>query len=165
MMAPTYLELKYVGHEDGGGAVRRADDGDGGRVGKVEAEKTCHAQGEEDAELGRRAEKHHFRVGEQGGEVDHGPDADEQEQGEKLVGDAGVKQDVDSAHLGLPGDLVDLGHGPGEGEVHQDRAEAHGHQEGGLHLLDDSQVDEDSADGPHHRHLPGQLGDVAEKTQ
>src|SRR5699024_2343397 len=45
------LGLHIVTDENGGGAVRRADDGNGGRVPDVKAEQRGQAEGEEDAEL------------------------------------------------------------------------------------------------------------------
>ena len=51
---------------------------------------------------------------------------------------------------------MDLVHRPGKGEVHQDGPEAHGKKEGGLHILFDSQVDKQAADGPHQHLLPGE---------
>ena len=52
----------------------------------------------EDAELGRRAEQEHFGVREQGPEIDHGADADEEQQRQGLRGfDTHLEQPVDDA--------------------------------------------------------------------
>src|SRR5699024_4925323 len=54
--------LEIVGHVDAGGAVGGGDDGRGGGVLQIKAQDDRHHQGEEDAELGRRAEEEHLRV-------------------------------------------------------------------------------------------------------
>lgn len=151
---------EVVGHKDGGGTVRRADDGDGGRILDVKAQQGGHTEGEEDAELGRRAEEHQLGVGEQRGEVDHGADAHKEQQREELVGDAGVKQDAERPNLGDP--FHHLGNRPRHGKVDQNGAETDGQQQRRLHLLLDAQVDEQCADGPHDNLLPLQVQDVAE---
>ena len=149
---PLVLAGEVVGHVDAGGAVRRADDGHGGRVHQGEAQGGSQHQGEEDAELGRRAEQEQPGIAEQGAEVDHGSDADEEQQGKELAGHPGLKEGLD---------------GPGvhTGQVHQDGPEAHGEQEGRLHLPPDSQVDENAADEEHHPLLPGEAQDIAEQIQ
>ena len=88
--------MQDVGHEDGGGAVCRADDGDGSGVLQIE-EEAREEEGEEDAELRRCAEEHQPRLLEQRAEVYHRTDADEEQQGEQLVGHSGLKQSRDGA--------------------------------------------------------------------
>ena len=153
--------LEHVGDDDGGGAVRRADDADGGGVLDLKAHERRHAEGEEDAELRRRAEDHHLGVGEQRREVDHGADADKQQKREELVGNTGVEQHIDGADLLHA--VNELGDGAGHRQVDQDRAEAHGQQQRGFHLFLDRQPDQQPADGPHDHLLPLQVEDVAEK--
>ncbi len=140
------LRAQRLRHHDGGGAVRRADDGDGGRVLEVK-EHGGHAQREEDAKLRRRAKQHQLGVGQQRAKVDHRADADEQDQREELVGDAGVEQRGQRA---LGADQV------GVGNVDQDRAKADGQQQRWLHVLFDGQVDQQRADGPHDGDAPVQ---------
>ena len=102
----VFLQIKMIGNVECGGAVRRADDADGGcepkhqavllragghgrNVGEDGGDQQ-HRQQErgENAELRRRAEEDHRRVFEQRGEVDHRADRDEDEDGEQLVFDA-----------------------------------------------------------------------------
>ena len=57
----------------------------------------CQKQGEKDAELGRRAKEHQPRLFQQRAKIDHGTDADEEQQREQLVGHARFKQCRDGA--------------------------------------------------------------------
>ena len=86
------LAAQRVGDKDGRGAVCRADDGDGGCVRQVEAEQPGQHQRDKDAQLRRRAEQHQPRLFQQRAEVDHGTDADEEQQREQLVGHTRVEQ-------------------------------------------------------------------------
>ena len=54
--------VQHVGNEDGGGTVRRADDGNGRRIVQLEAQEGGKAQGEENTELRRRTEDHIFGI-------------------------------------------------------------------------------------------------------
>ena len=45
-------------------------------------------------------------------------------------------------------------------QVHQNRAEAHGQQQGGFHFLGNGQVNENTTDGPHHHMLQLNIGQV-----
>ena len=54
--------VQHLRDENGGRAVRRADDADGGGVREVEAEQDGSDHGEEDAELRRRAEEQHLGI-------------------------------------------------------------------------------------------------------
>ena len=113
-----------MGNKDGGRAVCRTDNGDGSRIFQGESQKARQAQGEKDAELGRRAKEHHLGIGQQRPEIDHGADADEQQKRKQLVGDARVKQYVNRPMLHAGG--IGLVHRAGPGQVYQDRTEAHG---------------------------------------
>ena len=146
--------MEIVCHEDRGRAVRRTDDADGGGVYQLKPEQARHTQREEDAELRRRPEEQHFGVGEQRAEVDHGTDANKEDEREQLVGDAGVKQDAQGALL------RPLRNRAGHGQVYKDDAKAHGQQQRGLHFLFDGQVDENCTDNPHDGHLPGDVGHI-----
>ena len=42
-----------------------------------------------------------------------------------------------------------------------DRAETHGQQQGGFHVLFDGQIDEQAADDPHHDHFGIQFQDIS----
>jgi hypothetical protein len=74
-----------IGDDDGGRSIRGADDADGCGFLEIETEHGGQAHGEEDAELRRRPEEEHLGVLEQGREVDHRPDGDEDEQGKRSV--------------------------------------------------------------------------------
>ena len=150
------LAAQRVGDKDGRGAVCRADNGDGGCVRQVEEQPGQH-QRDKDAQLRRRAEQHQPRLFQQRAEVDHGTDADEEQQREQLVGHAGVKKRADRAN-GLA--LCD---GAGHRQVDKDRTEAHRQQQARLHFFGDGKVDQQAADDPHDHHLPGEVAEVCEQ--
>jgi len=144
---PQIGRVQEVGHKDGGRAVRRADDRDGGRVADGEAQKRRQAQREEDAELRRRAEEHQLGIGEQRRKIDHRADADEEQQRKELRRDAHVEQPVQRAlleHL-----AVLLCNCSGHRQVHEDRAEAHGQQQRRFHVLLNCKIDEQPSQQPH----------------
>ena len=91
---PQQMGGELGGDVNGRGAVGRADDADGRRLLQVEAEEKGQAHGEENSCLGRDSEDKGHRVLEQGGEVDHGADGDEYQQGEHFVGNARVEKDA-----------------------------------------------------------------------
>ena len=90
--------------------------------------------------------------------IDHGPDANEQQQREQLVRDARVEQHVQNADLLHAVD--GLRDRAGQRQIDQDRAEAHRQQQRRLHIPFDRQIDEDPADQPHDRLLPVEIADV-----
>ena len=149
---PKVVGLQLVGDQNGGRTVRRADDGRSRGVLQLKPAERGQNQGQEDAELGGRAEEKQLGVGEQRPEVDHGADADEQQQ-RKNFGrlDAYIEQPLYDAvfpkHAGFR-------------QIDQNGTEAHGQQQRGFHLLFDGQEDEQAADDPHDRLLPGDLGNV-----
>ena len=128
---------------------------------QIKAEEAGHAQREEDAELRRRAEQEQLRVRQQRLEVDHRADADEQQKWEQLVADAGVKQQADDADLVAVHIL--LRDDAGERDVDENRAEADREQQSRLHLFGDREVNQDTADTPHHDMLPGDVEHVGKK--
>ena len=73
-----------VGHKDGGGAVGGSDDGNGGSVLQVK-EEPGQKQGKKDAELCGCAKKHQPGLFQQGAKVDHGTNADKQQQGKSSL--------------------------------------------------------------------------------
>ena len=85
---------EVLADEDGGGAVGRADDADRGGVFELKAEQAGQRDGDEDAQLRRRAENQQVGALQQRAEVDHRADADEQKEREELVCDTGVVEDV-----------------------------------------------------------------------
>ena len=118
---------------------------------QAEAAQGGQTQGEEDAELRGCAENEQLRVFQQGAKVDHGADAHKQQQGEQLVGDAGVVQHIQHAFLSPLGDSTRVG------QVDQNGAEAHGQQQAGLHVFFNGKVDQQAAYGPHNDHAHIQL--------
>ena len=121
-----------MGDQDRGGAVCGADDADGGGVLQVKAQGRSQEDGEENTGLGGGAAQEQLGVGQQGTEVDHSADADEEQDGEGLTGlDANLKEPLDDA-VGLTHALAELIDDAGQGQVDQDGAEAHGQQQGGL---------------------------------
>src|SRR5699024_9776614 len=129
-----------LGHQDGGGAVRGADDADGGGVLQVEAQQNRDDDGQEDTSLSGGAAQEQLGVGQQGSKVDHGADAGEQQDGHGLTGlDADFKQPLNDTG-GLTQRLTVLIDNTGQGQVDQNGAEAHGHQQRGLEPLDRKSV-------------------------
>ena len=140
---------QLLGDENGGRAVRRADDGDRGRVVELKSQQGRQPQGEENTELCRRAEDHQLGICQQRLKIDHRADADEQQQRKQLMPrDAELKQMGDDPRRA------------GIGQVHQNRAEAHGQQQRRLHLLDDGKINQRAADDPHKHLLPCQKRQV-----
>lgn len=114
------------------------------------------AQRKEDAELRCCAEDHQLRIGKQRPEVYHRADADEQDQREQLVVNASFEQrNQRAARL----------HGVHTRNVDQDRAEADGQQQRGLHILGNRQINQQSADAPHDDLLPGHGQNVLKQHQ
>ena len=143
--------------------VSRADDTDRCRILQRKAEERRHAQREENAELRRRAEQHHLRIGEKRRKVDHRADADEEQQQKNLIRDAGIKEHVQRA-LGQHA-VQCLRHRTGIRQVDQDGTEAHRYEKSRLHFFPDAQVDHDAADHPHDDHLWRDISDVAKEVQ
>ena len=109
------------------------------------------------AGLGGGAAQEQLGVGQQGTEVDHSADADEEQQREQLVGHARLKQGRNGA------DGLALGDGTRQGQVDQNGTKAHGQQQARLHLFCDGKVDEQRTDAPHHHHLPGQIPEIGKE--
>ena len=150
------FRAQHVCHKDGRGAVRRANHGDGSGIVQLKDE-ACREQGEKDAELGRRPKEHEPGLFQQGAEIDHGTNADEEQQRKQLVAHSHTEQLRDGPH-GLP-----LGNGPGERQVDEDGAKAHGQQQAWLHLFCDGQINEQTAHRPHDHHLPGQISKIGKQ--
>ena len=154
-MGPIKLEPSTWGHQNRGGAVRGADNANGGGVLNLKAQQSGQHDGHKNAKLSRRAEEEHLRVGEQGTKVDHGANADEQQQRERLGGlDAHLEQPLNNA-VGLAGAFHHLVEHARAGQVHQDSAKTHGQQQRGFILFLDGQPDEHRAHHIHDRLLPG----------
>ena len=81
-----------------------------------------------------------------------------------------LKQPIDDADHFFSQAFVHLIDSPGEGKVHQNGAEAHGHQQGRLKVLDQRQVDQQPTDNKHDQIFPAVAGEqsndaVIEKTE
>ena len=133
-------------------AVRRADYRNGSGFHRTEPAEGCHAEREKYAELRRRTEKHKFRVGQHGAEVDHCTDADEKHQREKFVCNAAVVKNADDSAVRR---------NCGTRQVHNDRAEAHRQKKSGFHILFDCKINKDPADDPHNGVVPVRDGKIA----
>ena len=110
------------------------------------------------AELSRCSKKHQPRFFQQRPEVDHGTNADEEQQRKQLVGHSRFKQSRDGAFR------IALCDCTGKRQVHQHCAKAHGQKQARFHLLCDCKVDEQRTDPPHHDHLPGQISKIGKET-
>ena len=148
---------KRVGHKDGCGTICCTDDCNRSSILQVE-EETCQEQRKKNAELSRCSKKHQPRFFQQRPEVDHGTNADEEQQRKQLVGHSRFKQSRDGA---LRIALCDC---TGKRQVHQHCAKAHGQKQARFHLLCDCKVDEQRTDPPHHDHLPGQISKIGKET-
>ena len=153
-----------VGHIQGGGAVRRADDADGRsqpqdqavvarRLGQHDGDQHQRNQERgEDAELGRRAEEDHAGILQQRREIDHGAYGDKDQHREQLVLDSGVEQHrqealgTQHAGRGAARDLIDH-----RRQIGQNRAEADRQQQGGFIVLLDGQIDQYAGNDKHHQ--------------
>ena len=147
--------MEHLGDQDGGGAVGGADDADGSCILHIKAQGGGQEDGEENARLSGSAAQEELGVGQQGTKVDHGSNADEQQDGHGLTGtDANLKEPLDNA-VGLPhsgGHLVDHARSR---QIDQDSAKPHGQEQGGLKAFLNGQPDEQSAHNIHDQLLPG----------
>jgi hypothetical protein len=165
---------KLGGQIDGRGAVRAADDADGSGLGAGEAQEVRAEEGEEHTELGSCAEDQGGGTGDQGTEVGHGADAHEDQRGVETQLDADV-EDVEEAALLEDGFIavvgsvvrieesipeirmiegVRLGQAHEVAHVDQQAAKGDAHQQQGLKLLDDAEIEQDARDQDHDRVLP-----------
>ena len=152
---PHIVGLEHLGNQDRGGTVRRADDADRGRVLQVKAQHRGNQDGQEDTRLGRGAAQKQLGVGQQGTKIDHGSDADKQQDGHGLAGlDAHFKKPLNDA-VGLAHAFAELVDNAGQGQVHQDRTKAHWHQKRGLKPLFDGKPDQSGPHPIHKQLLPG----------
>ena len=113
------LGVEGVCHKDGSGAVRCTDDSNGRGILQVK-EEARQKQGEKDTELCRRTKEHQPRLFQQRAKIDHGTNADEEQQREQLVGHARIKQSGNWAYR------IALRNGARQGQVDQNGTKAHG---------------------------------------
>src|SRR5699024_490518 len=151
------------GEEDGGGAVSAANDADGGGLVAGEAQDHSADVGHEHAQLGGGAQEQALGVGEQGAKIGHGADAHEDEGRVDACFDADVEyiQEAAIAHDGAEADLAGEEAIPqlrrieaAAGKIGQQRAEGDAHQQQGLKLLDNAEIEKHAGDDDHHQVLP-----------
>ena len=133
---------KFRRHIDSRRAVTGTDNPDGDSIQLIKADQQRQPQGQKDAELAGRAEQEDFGVFQQRAEVRHCADADENEQGEKLVGYAHVVNGPQKSFLA---------HQAGQRDVNQDGPEADGDQQQRLDVLFDAKIQHQASDRNHHR--------------
>ena len=164
--AAQQLRCQTGGNEDGGGAVCTADDGDcsGLLLGEVHntgsGQQTSAHISTKDTELSGSAQQQALGVGDQGGEVGHGADAQEDQRGVnaqldthvKHIGQTAVIQDLDP-HRVLKTITNEVLHvdNAAAGQVGKDHAKCHGQQDQGLKFLYDGQVQQEAAHADHDR--------------
>ena len=154
------IRRELRGQPDGGGAVRAADDADGGGDVGLEAEDADgHQESGEDAELGGGAEQQGLGVGKQGTKVGHRADAHEDQRGVEAGLDADVEDVKQTAlmddvrqrdltgNVGVP--QLGVIH-MGAGEVREQHAEGDADQQQGLKFLDQTEVEQQTGEQDHH---------------
>ena len=169
------VRCQGLGHENGRGAVRAADDTDGRRLlGAEHARNERYAKCHEHAELCAGTDEECFGVGNEGGEVGHCADADENqarinaELNAKVqeVNKTAVVQDL--AEIDIPCRHKELGvEKLRAGQVGQEHTDGNGQQEQGLIAAHDRQVHKDPRDHEHNCRLPpiGVVGKQAVDTR
>ena len=163
--------------EDGRRAVRSADNADGAGLLCGKAKGTGGGVGREDTDLRGRAQEQALRVGNQGAEVGHGADADEDQAGVEAGLDADVKDVEQSAAredgaVVMEGGVAFVHEGAPQlgvikvaaGQVGQQHTESDTNQKQGLELLMDAQPQQEEGDKDHHQVLPV-VGEVTEQQE
>ena len=153
------LTAQHQADQNGGGAIGRTDDTGSRRIHQVKAQQRGHGDGEEHAELSRRAKEQQLGVGKHRSEVDHSADTDKKQQRHGFRGvNAHFKEPIDDSFY-LTGPCHGLGEHPGHGDIDQDGAKAHGQKQRRFHFLLHRQPDEQAADDIHHHLLPSDRED------
>ena len=163
------------GQEDGGGAVRAADDADGSGLGAGKAQQHAAQEGNEHAQLCSSAQQQALGVRQQGAKVGHGAHAHEDQAGVQGGLDADIEDIQQTAfphdgavavvqvtcgiHEVVPQLLVVK---TAQRQVGQQAAEGNAHQQQRLELLDDAQVQQHTGDDQHHQILPAAIGEAGE---
>ena len=163
------LRSQTRGDEDGSRAVCTADDGDGSGLllGEVHQAGSSQQAGAhvstKDTELSGSAQQQALGVGDQGCEVGHGADAEEDQRRVDAqldahvehIGQAAVVQDLDPHRVleAVTDEVLHMEHAAA-GQVCQDHAKCHGQQDQGLKLFDNGQVEQKAAHADHHRVQP-----------
>ena len=122
------------------GAVSAADDSDGCRFLHIEAQNHGTCQGHENADLGSSAEKHGFRVGNEGRKVRHSSHTHENQWRENFILNTKSNSHHD-AHFRFK---------TGVGEIGHNVAKSNGHEQQRLIFLGNGQVQEHQAHQNHN---------------
>ena len=141
--------------EDGGGAVRAADNADGGGLSRGEAQHQGQDKGGEDAQLSSSAQQQGHGVGQQGTEVGHGADAHKDNGRVDGVLDALIDDPHKPYASGMGGRVHHrLCKQTGEGQVGQQHTKRDGDQQQGLKALADAKIQQNTGDHDHHQLPP-----------
>ena len=111
--------------------------------------------GTEDSELGRSAYRHQLRVGDKGREVGHRPDAEEDQGRIETVLHPEIEV-IQHRTLFIDTDL----HAVGKGNIADQYAEAYRHEEHRLHLVFDTEIEEEQAHDDHDQVTPRHVGET-----
>ena len=149
LRVPALVDLGQGGLHKGGGA---ADDGDRPSLVGRESERQSAHVGREDTDLRRSADKHQFGVRNQRREVGHGAYAEEDQRRIDAVTDAEIEVVEHRAFL-VDADSV-AGH---HRDIADDDTETDRHQQHGLELVFDGEVEEEAPHGDHDEVLVAAL--------
>ena len=118
--------VKIVGDKDGGRSVCRTDDADGSGILQAEAKEGRQTQREKNAELGCCTEQHHQRIGQKRRKVDHGSNADKEQEQKDLIGNSCIEEGIERPLCQYTIDcLRDCSR---HRKIHQNCAESHWYQ-------------------------------------
>ena len=164
--AAQQLRCQTGGNKDGGRAVCTTDDGDcsGLLLGEVHnagsGQQTSAHVSTKDTKLSGSAQQQALGVGDQGGKVGHGADAQEDQRGVnaqldahvKHIGKAAVVQDLDPQGVfqTVTDEIFHVDDAAAR-QVCQDHAECHRQQDQGLEFLHDGEVQQKAAHADHDR--------------
>ena len=154
--------LEAVRMAVGRGAVRAADDADGRRLSRGEAQHQGQQEGGEDAQLGGCAQQQGLGVSQQGTEVRHRPDPHKDDGRVDGVLDALI-DDPHKANAACVGSCIHhrLVEQSGQRQVGQQHTKCDGHQQQGLKPLADTKIQQDTCDYEHEQ-LPPVCGNGSE---
>ena len=146
-------------------AVCAADDADGAGFRAGEAHETAAHEGDEDAQLGSRAQQQGLGVGDEGTEVRHSAHAHEDQAGIDAELHAQIEV-IEESRLGDENIPVDVP--PGKkfrmvevrsGKVRQQHAERDGQQQQRFELMFDGQVQQKEGHTDHNQTAPPHIGE------
>lgn len=139
---------------NGGGAVRTADDADGGGLLQGKAEKEHPDIGDEDPELGTGADDEGLGIGDERSEIRHGPQPQKDHAGNDLPFHTVFVEGPDQ----LRRPVLREAHEGDQWEVHQKDSEADGHQQKGFVIFGHRQVKKEEGHRQHDHLFEHQVG-------